>query len=203
MPERINRFLPSFMSLNGIKRVDARVPDPDRPLQATEAESALRKRRVLIMGAAAADPEEEKSRRLKGIAQFRTALKEYLREDSIQFHAWSRGGGVSRDPRREARLATVMARVARAVDKRPKSMCRQAMATMATVGARAQAGARACVRVRTGAGRRTPPRSRARVSPLHPLHPRQEERKERLAGGEGAARLARAAHNNGEGRWRP
>jgi putative DNA primase/helicase len=36
MPERINRFLPSFMSLNGVRRVDARVPDPDRPLEVAD-----------------------------------------------------------------------------------------------------------------------------------------------------------------------
>jgi hypothetical protein len=52
MPERINRFLPSFMSLNGVRRVEARLPDPDKPLEIADRPEALRKRRVLIMGEA-------------------------------------------------------------------------------------------------------------------------------------------------------
>lgn len=83
MPERINRFLPSFMSLNGVRRVDARVPDPDRPLEVADAPEAIRKRRVLIMGEVEPDPEKERLRRVHGIATFRKALKDYLREDLV------------------------------------------------------------------------------------------------------------------------
>lgn len=83
MPERINRFLPSFMSLNGVRRVDARVPDPDRPLEAADAPEAMRKRRVLVMGDTDTDQEKERLRRVQGIATFRRALKEYLREDLV------------------------------------------------------------------------------------------------------------------------
>lgn len=85
MPERINRFLPSFMALNGVRRVDARVPDPDKPLEIAVAPEALRKRRVLVMGEPDLDQEQERQRRMRGIAEFRRALKEYLREDLSHF----------------------------------------------------------------------------------------------------------------------
>jgi hypothetical protein len=90
MPERINRFMPSFMALNGVRRVDARVPDPDRPLEAADAPEALRKRRVLVMGDPDTDPEIERRRRIQGIAAFRKALKEYLRDDNVYMARSSR-----------------------------------------------------------------------------------------------------------------
>lgn len=83
MPERINRFVPSFMRLNGVRRVDARVPDPDRPLEIAMPPEAHRKRRVLVMGDPAATEEEERLRRVRGLIEFRRALKDYIAEDGV------------------------------------------------------------------------------------------------------------------------
>jgi len=95
MPERINRFVPSFMRLNGVRRVEDRVPDPDRPL---EVASEARKRRVFIMGEPERSEEDEHLRRLRGIREFRQALREYLGDDGVgtgyggNAGGWGRGG---------------------------------------------------------------------------------------------------------------
>jgi hypothetical protein len=99
MPERINRFVPNFMRLNGVRRVDARVPDPDRPYELTPADQQ-RKRRVLLMGEPAASEEDERQRRILGLVEFRKALREYLGEDGVAGSGamggsqsmWGRGG---------------------------------------------------------------------------------------------------------------
>jgi len=83
MPERINRFVPSFMQLNGVKRVEARLPDPDRPLDIASSPEALRKRRVLLMGEQLTDQEAERLRRIAGVRQFRQALRAYLQDDAL------------------------------------------------------------------------------------------------------------------------
>jgi len=100
MPERINRFVPSFMRLNGVKRVDARVPDPDRPLEVAMTPEAQRKRRVLLMGEPAANEEDERLRRLRGLVEFRKAMRDFISDDGFgnsgmgsgSFGVWGRGG---------------------------------------------------------------------------------------------------------------
>jgi len=101
MPERINRFVPSFMRLNGIKRVDARVGDPEKPRDlALAPEDRQRKRRVLLMGEPAANEEDERLRRLRGLVEFRKALHEFVADDgfggfgagSASSGMWGRGG---------------------------------------------------------------------------------------------------------------
>lgn len=96
MPERINRFVPSFMRMNGVRRIDGNVPDPDRPLVSA---SDSRKRRVFVMGDPERDEEAERLRRLRGIRDFRQALKEYLGDDGVggfgmggSAGGWGRGG---------------------------------------------------------------------------------------------------------------
>lgn len=98
MPERINRFVPSFMRLNGVRRIDGNIPDPDRPLELA-SDAHARKRRVFVMGEAVPGEEEERMRRLRGIRDFRQALKEYLGDDGIggsgmggSSGGWGRGG---------------------------------------------------------------------------------------------------------------
>jgi putative DNA primase/helicase len=101
MPERINRFVPSFMRLNGVKRVDARVGDPEKPRElAVASEDKQRKRRVLLMGEPAANEEDERLRRLRGLVEFRKALHEFVADDGFggfgagsgSFGVWGRGG---------------------------------------------------------------------------------------------------------------
>lgn len=79
VPERINRFVPSFMSLNGVRRGEVRVADADKP-RAPALEERLRKRRVLLMGPPRSDPGEERGRVLDGIVDFRRALRDYAAE---------------------------------------------------------------------------------------------------------------------------
>ena len=100
MPERINRFVPNFMSLNGVRRVEARVADPENPLGLASSSDAQRKRRVLLMGEPMRDEEEERLRRLRGLAEFRKALRNYLSDDALgssgpesgSSSMWGRGG---------------------------------------------------------------------------------------------------------------
>lgn len=85
MPEASNRFAPNFMSLNGVRRIDKRVPDPGQPaeiaLAGTDRESQLRIRRVFLMGEPEADSVLEAQRVVRGVADFRRALIRYLAED--------------------------------------------------------------------------------------------------------------------------
>jgi putative DNA primase/helicase len=82
MPEALNRFSPNFMSLNGVRRVDKRVPDPGKPgemaLAGTSAEAELRVRKVFLMGEPKADPNEERQRVVRGVSEFRKSLGEFL-----------------------------------------------------------------------------------------------------------------------------
>lgn len=86
MPARINRFMPSFMSLNGVRRLQLRVPDPDAPreLAVSEKKKEVRLRRVLLMGEPKADEAEEKLRIGQGVAAFRACLKVYAHEDVLR-----------------------------------------------------------------------------------------------------------------------
>jgi len=85
MPESLNRFAPNFMSLNGVRRMDKRVPDPDRrqeiALVGTPKEEEIRMRRVFVMGDAFSSEAAERQRIVEGVAKFRHALKLYLRDD--------------------------------------------------------------------------------------------------------------------------
>lgn len=93
MPARINRFAPSFMSLNGVKRRVMRVPDPDRQreLVPSAREEEIRQRKVFLMGEPKADSAEELLRIVQGVAMFRAALKEYANEDVLR-RGWSADG---------------------------------------------------------------------------------------------------------------
>lgn len=93
-----------------------------------------------------------------------------------------------------ARMATVLARVARAVDKRVKRLIRRRLARVARVRslacawARARPSARADVCTRTGARGRV----RARPCPRHCRHARRSLVVQRFFWGEGAVRMERA-----------
>ncbi len=101
MPEAFNRFAPNFMSLNGVRRIERRVPDPGKPgeiaLAGTAAEAQLRARRVFLMGEPKADPFDEGQRIVQGIATFRKAMSDYLSDDlsngGTGFSDRSRGAG--------------------------------------------------------------------------------------------------------------
>jgi putative DNA primase/helicase len=101
MPERINKFVPSFMRLNGVRRVDARVADPDKTIGLASAPAEQqRKRRVFLMGEPERTEEDERLRRLRGLAEFRKALREFANEDGFGGSGagsgsagfWGRGG---------------------------------------------------------------------------------------------------------------
>lgn len=87
VPEPYSRFTPNFMSLNGVRRVEKQVPMPGRPgelaLVGTEDEKKLRKRRIFLMGDQLRDQDEEKQRIIKGVAEFRARLLDYLSEDDV------------------------------------------------------------------------------------------------------------------------
>jgi putative DNA primase/helicase len=93
MPARINRFAPSFMSLNGVQRRVMRVPDPDRQRELVPGARAdeIRQRKVFLMGEPKADAAEEQMRIVQGVAAFRAALKEYSNEDVLRRGSWSSG----------------------------------------------------------------------------------------------------------------
>jgi putative DNA primase/helicase len=83
MPQRINLFVPAFMSMNGVRRVKDRVPDPDLGVRglvaAADAEGAkLKQRRIFIMGERDSDPDAERIRIRRGIAEFRNAMRDYI-----------------------------------------------------------------------------------------------------------------------------
>lgn len=100
-PEAMHQFAPNFMSLNGVRRIEPRVPDPGKPgeiaLAGTSGEAQLRRRRVFLMGERKADPLEEKQRIVAGIAEFRKALVEYCADDVAAGSGWRSGDrGASR-----------------------------------------------------------------------------------------------------------
>lgn len=80
MPEALHRFTPAFMSMNGVRRVEARLPHPARPIEAVADEEKLPKHRVFLMGDALPDPGAERQRRLRGIDEFHQALRDYAAE---------------------------------------------------------------------------------------------------------------------------
>jgi hypothetical protein len=50
MPEAQHRFTPAFMSMNGVRRGEPRVRDPEKLGERLVAADELRKRRVFYMG---------------------------------------------------------------------------------------------------------------------------------------------------------
>jgi len=76
MPEALNRFTPAFMSMNGVRRVEPRVPDPDKVHELALVEDKLRKRRVFLMGDRPFGA-EERQWIVEGIKSFRLALRAY------------------------------------------------------------------------------------------------------------------------------
>lgn len=82
MPARINRWLPEFMSLNGVRRRRLRIPDPDRAsaLRLVD-EDGLRQRQVLLMGEQTPDEAAEHRRIVDGVCEFREKMRDYLTED--------------------------------------------------------------------------------------------------------------------------
>jgi putative DNA primase/helicase len=84
MPEAQNRFTPAFMSMNGVRRVEPRVPDPANLHELQVADDKLRKRRVFLMGER---PEGIPDRQwvVDGIKAFRIALRAYEAEGARDY----------------------------------------------------------------------------------------------------------------------
>lgn len=97
MAEAINRFTPSFMSMNGVRRSVQRVRDPDTEDVTIKDADQVRQRKVFVMGDPHPDPKGEQLRVQQGVVAFRAALKRYLVEDRIYQHrpAWERDDEVS------------------------------------------------------------------------------------------------------------
>jgi putative DNA primase/helicase len=76
MPEAQHRFTPAFMSMNGVRRGEPRVPDPEKMNERLVAVEELRKRRVFYMGPRAEGVDEKKWVH-DGIKNFRIALRAY------------------------------------------------------------------------------------------------------------------------------
>jgi putative DNA primase/helicase len=99
MPEAQNRFTPAFMSMNGVRRAEPRVPDPEKLGEIGLAEKMLKKRRVFFMGERLViqhvgdrEPErfdqgEDRQWMVAGVKAFRIALRAFEAEDG-----GSRGG---------------------------------------------------------------------------------------------------------------
>jgi len=75
MPMRVNRFVPAFMSMNGVRRRDPRIGNPARPME------PVRQRRVLMMGAQPADKDEQIWIK-EGVEDFYRAVEIYCKGDS-------------------------------------------------------------------------------------------------------------------------
>jgi len=87
MPARINRWLPEFMSLNGVRRRRLRLSDPDKlgALRLVD-EANTRPRQVLLMGEPQAEDGAEHRRIVDGVGAFRERLRDYLGEDRALYH---------------------------------------------------------------------------------------------------------------------
>lgn len=79
MPEALNRFTPAFMSMNGVRRAEPRVPDPEKLNELALVEDKLRKRRVFLMGERPFGV-EDRQWIVDGIKAFRLALRAYEAE---------------------------------------------------------------------------------------------------------------------------
>lgn len=85
-PESYNKFTPNFMSLNGVRRIERRVPTPGQvaelALVGTDDEQKLKNHRIFAMGDRLPAEEDEKQRITAGVQTFRKALVEYLKDDA-------------------------------------------------------------------------------------------------------------------------
>lgn len=97
MPEAQNRFTPAFMSMNGVRRIEPRVPDPERLHEIQLAEDKLRKRRVFLMGERDADV-PERQWLVDGIKKFRVALRAYEAEGARYSDGPAQAGGSRQEP---------------------------------------------------------------------------------------------------------
>jgi len=79
MPEGLNRFTPNFMSMNGVRRHEPRIADPDSPLDLAKDKDTLRKRRVFVMGSRP-DGLNDEAWLTRGITDFRKALRAFEAE---------------------------------------------------------------------------------------------------------------------------
>jgi putative DNA primase/helicase len=96
MPEAQHRFTPAFMSMNGVRRIEPRVPDPDKKQElAVVDDTTLRKRRVFLMGERNPDL-TDRQWIVDGIKQFRIALRAY-EDEGTRYSDWS-----AQAPRQEA-----------------------------------------------------------------------------------------------------
>lgn len=82
MAPSLNKFKPAFMSLNGITAKRDRLLDPDADLHLVD-ELGVRQRTIFIMGAREATVDAERERVVRGVREFRAALKKYLMELSV------------------------------------------------------------------------------------------------------------------------
>lgn len=84
MPEALTKFSPNFMSLNGVRRVDRRVPRPghadDLILVSQGKEDELRMHRIFLMGTPAATPALERQRISDGVREFRKKARAWISE---------------------------------------------------------------------------------------------------------------------------
>jgi putative DNA primase/helicase len=86
MPEALNRFSPAFMSMNGVRRREVRLADPDQAAVLGLADEKLRKRRIFTMGQRP-EGKDEREWIVESVARFRKALRAFA-EDG--------GGGLQR-----------------------------------------------------------------------------------------------------------
>ena len=106
-PEAQNRFTPAFMSMNGVRRGEPRVPDPENLRQLADVKKDWKKRRVFYMGPrrvihhfGADRPTEYASDDdwvLAGIKEFRIALRAYEAEGAPGYSS-----GSAQAPRQQA-----------------------------------------------------------------------------------------------------
>jgi putative DNA primase/helicase len=75
MPEAQNRFTPAFMSMNGVRRHEFRLADPENPTERILPVDELRKRRVFVMGERPAGM-DERTWVANGVKAFRSALRQ-------------------------------------------------------------------------------------------------------------------------------
>lgn len=90
MPEAQHRFTPAFMSMNGVRRGEPRVPDPEKLYELALAKNKLKKRRIFYMGARLVihklgDEQPTQYRTddewvVAGLKEFRIALRAYEAE---------------------------------------------------------------------------------------------------------------------------
>lgn len=104
MPEAQSRFTPAFMSMNGVRRKDERVPDPEKMSEIHEPKHKLKKRRVFFMGEPlrilqlgselATSYDDPDAWLNAGVLAFRKALRAYEQEAAFASPARADRGNV-------------------------------------------------------------------------------------------------------------